>query len=356
MTTRTTVHFADARSMTDVADESVALVVTSPPYPMIEMWDPAFCVLSDVVGAAFEAEAYDTAFDAMHEVLRTVWAECYRALMPGGVLCINIGDATRSFNGSFRRFPNHTRTTEQCRTLGFRVLPSILWHKPTNKPTKFMGAGMLGLNAYVTLEHEHILIFQKGSPRALHERRPRRESAYFWEERNRWFSDLWTDLKGTEQTLPRRYRALRARSGAFPMALPYRLIEMFSVYDDLVLDPFIGTGTTALAAAATRRHCIGYEIQSAFRPVVRETVQRACLESLRRNRARLARHQAFVEQRWAAGKHLKHRNAHYDLPVVARDEQYIRRYDVTAVDEDLDADTYTFHYRPHRLAQSADAA
>ena len=149
---------------------------------------------------------------------------------------------------------------------GFTSLPDILWRKPTNAPNKFMGSGMLPAGAYVTYEHEYILIFRKGGKRAFdrppRRRQLRRRSAYFWEERNVWFSDVWTDLTGDAPGSRR--RETRARSAAFPFELPYRLIQMFSVYGDTVLDPFAGArarrsprrsrrGATASASSGTRR-------------------------------------------------------------------------------------------------------
>src|SRR5690606_1592163 len=137
--------------------------------------------------------------------------------------------------------------------LGFANMPNILWRKQTNAPNKFMGSGMLPAGAYVTLEHEWILVFRKAGKRTFRseaEKKLRRESAFFWEERNTWFSDLW-DLKGVKQKITN--SGSRDRSAAYPFELPYRLINMYSVKGDIVLDPFLGTGTTALAAMATER-------------------------------------------------------------------------------------------------------
>ena len=129
-----------------------------------------------------------------------------------------------------------------------------------------MGSGMLPAGAYVTLEHEYILILRKGSKREFKldaQKQNRRESAFFWEERNAWFSDVWMDLKGTSQNLGN--RTARLRSAAFPFDLPYRLLNMFSVKGDTVVDPFLGIGTTMWAAMAAGRNCIGYEIEARLR-------------------------------------------------------------------------------------------
>ena len=129
-----------------------------------------------------------------------------------------------------------------------------------------MGSGMLPAGAYVTLEHEFILILRKGNKRNFvteADKKRRKQSAFFWEERNLWFSDVWEDLKGTKQN--NIAKEIRERSGAFPFELPYRIINMFSVKEDAILDPFLGTGTTMAAAMATGRNSIGVEIDKNFR-------------------------------------------------------------------------------------------
>lgn len=259
--TRHKVIIGNSQDMTEIDPGSVDLVVTSPPYPMIEMWDEAFGKLNPEITKELKGGNGGRAFDLMHAELEKTWVEVSRVLKEGAIACINIGDATRTIAGDFRRYSSHSRTTEWFEGAGMTSLPSIVWRKPTNAPTKFMGSGMLPPGAYVTLEHEHILIFRKGQRRLFddqEDKRLRGESAYFWEERNQWFSDVWTDLLGASQSLDDDRG--RHRSGAFPFALPYRLISMFSLKDDLVLDPFLGTGTTTLAAIVSRRNSVGYEI------------------------------------------------------------------------------------------------
>ena len=238
----------DARRMAEVGDGEAALIVTSPPYPMIAMWDGAF----EAMGARTYAE--------MHGVLDEVWAECARTLMPGGIAAVVVGDALRTVNGRFRLFPNHARVMHAFEALGFDALPYILWKKPTNKPNAFLGSGFLPPNAYVTLDCEFILLMRKGALRPFKALDPARKgSAYTKAERDVWFSQIW-ELKGARQERGAGAR----RSAAFPPEVPARLIRMFSVDGDLVLDPFAGTGTTLREAARLGRRALGYEIDPAL--------------------------------------------------------------------------------------------
>ena len=182
----------DARARSALQDGSVNLIVTSPPYPMIQMWDEVFAELAPASVQPLAEGRGMVAFEAMHRALDTAWAECHRALAPGGFLALNIGDATRSLDGEFALYPNHARIVSALLNLGLTALPDILWRKPTNAPNKFMGSGMLPGGAYVTYEHEYVLIFRKAGKRCFtpEEKVRRAESAYFWEERNVWFSDL----------------------------------------------------------------------------------------------------------------------------------------------------------------------
>jgi DNA modification methylase len=197
----------------------------------------------------------------------------------------------------------------------------ILWRKPTNAPNKFMGSGMLPPAAYITLEHECILVVRKGANRQFHseeDRMRRRESAYFWEERNAWFSDVWRDVKGVVQNLPD--GRLRKRSGAYPVEVPYRLINMFSVKGDRVVDPFLGTGTTMAAAAAAGRNSAGFELESGFQKAVEATLQSSAEFANQRIRERLTAHLAFVKEKGQNGHRFKHTNRHYGFAVMTAQE------------------------------------
>jgi DNA modification methylase len=346
LVTRQRVVCGDAREMRGVPDQSVHLVVTSPPYPMIEMWDGVFAELSPAAGDALASGDAVAAFDFMHGELDRVWAECSRVLAPGGIACINVGDATRTSAGDFRLFSNHARIIQGAARAGLATLPDILWRKPTNAPNKFMGSGMLPPGAYVTYEHEYVLVFRKGGKRAFEDaeaKRLRQQSAYFWEERNVWFSDVWTDLTGTRQELAT--PDARARSGAFPFELPYRLIQMFSVYGDTVLDPFAGIGTTLAAALASGRNGIVVERDASLVRVIRSTLERAPGAGERRGAERLAAHREFVDARTRAGRPPAHVSQVYGFPVVTRQEVALELLAVADVVAEGDATVAATHAR-----------
>ena len=315
-----TLHFASSQEMHHLQNDSAALVVTSPPYPMIEMWDESLAADDPRIADALQQGDGRRAFDLMHAQLDSVWVECLRVLRPGGIMCINVGDATRSVGGSFALYTNHSRITAACERLGFSSLPPVLWRKPTNAPNKFMGSGMLPAGAYVTYEHEYILIFRKGYKRSFTtaEAGIRRRSAFFWEERNQWFSDIW-DLKGARQLMSG--DQARSRSAAFPLELAYRLVHMYSMQTDVVLDPFAGTGTTTLAAMLGGRSSVGYERLAALGPVIARTLEQATLLDAQIRETRLSSHASFVADRIASGKVLKHHNVHYDMPVMTGQER-----------------------------------
>jgi DNA modification methylase len=339
METEHRIHVGDARELDGLSDGSVELVVTSPPYPMIEMWDDLFGALDPAIEGHLAAGEADAAFEAMHDALAPVWDELARVLVDGGVAAINVGDATRSLGGGFRLFPNRAELVARLRDRGFTLLPEIVWRKPANGHTKFMGSGMVPPNAYPTLEHEYVLVFRNGSePRSFEPGADRRyEAAYFWEERNEWFSDLWTDVQGTGQSLDG--EALRERSAAYPFEIPYRLVQMYSAYGDTVLDPFWGTGTTTLAAMVAGRSSVGYELDREFRAVFDDRVAGVSSLADRVARERLDAHRAF-----AADADVGYEAEHYDFRVKTKQERRIRLYTVGGYERD--GDRYVVAHEP----------
>lgn len=264
----------DARELDNFVDPvSVSLVVTSPPYPMIKMWDDTFSTMNPQIRPLLDNASIESAwlaFEKMHCELDKVWKALFAVCSSGCIVAINIGDATRSFEKNFQLFPNAARCTMSMLKAGFSPLPNIYWKKPTNSPNAFLGSGFLPPNAYVTLDCEHILIFRKGPKRefkSYNEKIHRQNSKYEKIERDLWFSQTWDDIKGVRQKL-----ISGRRSGSFPIEIPRRLIQMFSVRGDNVLDPFIGTGTTAIAAMECDRKCIGIELDGNFVRVANDLV------------------------------------------------------------------------------------
>lgn len=317
----------DARDLKFLRPNTVDLIVTSPPYPMIAMWDECFQAMDESIDKELIEGRPSVAFERMHVQLDKVWDSCAVVLKPGGFICVNIGDATRSTEkNGFSLFSNHARITKALCDLGLVQLPDILWRKPSNAPNKFMGSGMLPAGAYVTYEHEYILIFRKEGKREFNtagEKRKRQESAFFWEERNVWFSDLWQNIKGTKQT-GKKIVLERDRSAAFPVEVPYRLINMYSLIGDLVLDPFAGTGTTSLAAMASARNSIGTDIDKkafgTFASLLTDGIDGANSRVI----TRLEAHSQFIAQREQEGKIVKHANEELKQKVMTAQEVNLR--------------------------------
>jgi len=333
--TKHRINIGPAQKMEQIENNSIELVVTSPPYPMIEMWDEIMVKQNPYIKTSLNKYDGTEAFELMHAELDKVWKEVERVLIPGGFACINIGDATRTINGDFVLYPNHSRIIAAFQKLGVHNLPNILWRKQTNAPNKFMGSGMLPSGAYVTLEHEWILIFRKGRKRQFmsdSEKIKRKESSFFWEERNVWFSDLW-DLKGTKQKIA--YFETRKRSAAYPFEIPYRLINMYSLQGDTVLDPFLGTGTTTLAAIAANRNSVGFEIDPMFFNIISDNIESTPVNyfnSVVQNR--IDQHISFINKRKTDIKksEIKHYNEYLKLPVITNQETDIKFWFVTGLE------------------------
>ncbi len=277
MLTRHKIIIGNSQQMSELIDGSIELMVTSPPYPMIQMWDSLFSETNARIAGLFQSIGNEGTtlqiYDAMHENLAMVWQETYRVLVEGGIACINIGDATRTINGRFQLFPNHSRIIEICEKIGFTTLPYILWKKPTTKPKykgkgAFLGSGFLPPNAYVTLDCEFILLFRKGNLRKFQPKDALRyESALTKTERDEWFSQIWA-LKGIRQTTSE----VERRTAAYPQQIAERLIKMFSIKGETVLDPFLGSGTTTKVAIENDRNSIAYERDANLLPLITKKI------------------------------------------------------------------------------------
>ena len=186
------------------------------------------------------------------------------------------------------------------------------------------------------MEHEYILIFRKGNKRVFatpEEKQNRMMSSFFWEERNSWFSDIW-DFKGARQQTNN--KKLRSRSAAFPILLPFRLINMYSVYGDTVLDPFLGTGTTMLAAMATGRDSIGYEIDQNFSIPIKNRIVEERNKLNNYNVDRISNHLNFIQTYTQEKKALKYNNKYFSFPVMTKQETELKLAFLKTVDEDIE--------------------
>lgn len=326
------IYFGDNYNVS-LEPNSIDLIVTSPPYPMIDIWDDSLLDKDDI--DLFLKAPY-TACDTLCEDLIGIFnTSVYkRAIKDGSIVCINMGDATRSISKKFALYPNHAFVINKMLSYGYTQLPTIIWKKQSNSPNKFMGSGMLPSCAYVTMGHEYILVFRKGTNRVFEgeEKFTRRESAYFWEERNIWFSDIWEGVRGISQKLkdPNIGRAISAR---FPITLPQRLIRMFTSKGDTVLDPFIGTGTTTYAAIAEGRNSLGIELDKGFRRHIldKNRINNLVGFSRRTTKRRILDHIKFILD---YKKEYKHTHNKYDFPVFTKQETDIRfdyPYDIKVI-------------------------
>lgn len=242
--------------MNEVADESVHLVITSPPY-----WQ-----LKDY-GNEKQIGFNDT-YEEYINNLNLVWNECHRVLHRGCRLCINIGDqfARSVYYGRYKVIPIRTEIIKFCETVGFDYMGAIIWQKVTTCHTTggatVMGSFPYPRNGIIKLDYEFILIFKKYGVAPTVNSDIKEQSKLTQEEWNQYFYGHW-NFPGEKQN---KHLAM------FPEELPKRLIKMFSFVGDTVLDPFLGSGTTSLAAKNMNRNSIGYEINEKFLPVIKEKV------------------------------------------------------------------------------------
>lgn len=246
----------DSRQMKIVRDKTVHLVVTSPPYWHIKDYEH-----NKQIGFG----------QTLHEYLISlyaVWKECFRVLQPGRRLVINIGDqfARRSVYGRYKIMPLHAEIISQCENIGYDFLGSIIWQKKTTMNTSggatIMGSYPYPPNGIVEIDYEHILIFKKPGRSPKVPKDTKKKSALSKEEWKEYFSGHW-NFGGTKQD---------EHIAMFPEELPKRIIRMFSFVGETVLDPFLGSGTTAKVALENNRNVIGYEINKEYKKIIEEKV------------------------------------------------------------------------------------
>jgi modification methylase len=241
-------YLGDARSMATLQPDSVHLVLTSPPYWTLKEY-------RDSKGQLGHVSDYET-FIAQ---LDKVWEHCFRALVPGGRLICVVGDvclSRRKNGGRHTVVPLHASIQEHCRTIGFDNLAPIIWYKISNAVYEVEnGSSFLGKpyepNAVIKNDIEFILMERKPGGYRTPDVATRILSVIGAEDHKKWFQQIWNGLTGA---------STRNHPAPFPLELAERLIRMFSFVGDTVLDPFMGTGTTTLAASKSGRNSIGVEI------------------------------------------------------------------------------------------------
>ena len=240
--------------MAEVPDESVHLIATSPPY-----WQ-----LKDY-GDHNQIGFNDTYEDYINN-LNLVWDQCHRVLHKECRLCINIGDqfARSVYYGRYKVIPIRTEIIKFCETVGFDYMGAIIWQKVTTCNTTggatIMGSFPNPRNGILKIDYEFILIFKKHGKAPKVTKEIKEQSKMTTEEWNQFFTGHW-NFAGEKQD---KHLAM------FPEELPRRLIKMFSFVGDTILDPFLGSGTTALAAKNLDRNSIGYEINQDFLPLIQD--------------------------------------------------------------------------------------
>ena len=235
-------------------DRSVHLVITSPPY-----WQLKDYGTDAQIG-------FHESYESYINNLNLVWSECERVLYPGCRLCVNIGDqfARSVYYGRYKVIPIRTEIIKFCETIGFDYMGAIIWQKVTTTNTtggaSIMGSFPYPRNGILKLDYEFILIFKKQGEAPRPTREQKELSAMTKEEWNTYFSGHW-NFGGAKQD---------GHIAMFPEELPRRLIKMFAFQGDTVLDPFMGSGTTNLAARNLGRHSVGYEINPEFVEIAKQ--------------------------------------------------------------------------------------
>jgi len=258
--TRHRLYMGDARNMSSLESESVHLVLTSPPYWTLKEYRDSDAQLGHI-------EDYNL---FLHE-LDKVWKQCFRALVPGGRLICVVGDvclSRRENGGRHTVVPLHASIQEHCRKMGYDNLAPIIWHKISNAAYEVEGgSGFLGKpyepNGVVKNDIEFILMQRKPGGYRAPELATKILSLISAENHKIWFQQIWAGLTGA---------STKHHPAPYPTELAARLIRMFSFVGDTVLDPFLGTGTTTVAAAKWGRNSIGFEVDAHYFKIAQERI------------------------------------------------------------------------------------
>ena len=256
MKTNHKIIIGDSRNMAEVNNESVHLIVTSPPYWQIKDYGD-----KDQIG-------FNDTYEEYIKNLNRVWSECYRVLHTGCRLCVNIGDqfARAATYGRYKIIPIREVIIRFCESIGFDYMGAIIWQKKTTMNTtggaSVMGSFPYPRNGLIEIDYEFILLFKKlgQSPNNI-SKEIKEKSKLSNEEWRKYFTGHW-NFAGEKQG--------NGHIAMFPEELPKRLIKMFSFSGEIVLDPFLGSGTTTMVAVGLNRSSIGYEINKNYLKTIKE--------------------------------------------------------------------------------------
>jgi DNA modification methylase len=221
-----------SEQMEELPDNSVHLMITSPPYNVGKLYDE------------------NLTLNEYKVFLKRVWSEVKRVLVPGGRVCINIANLGRK-----PYIPLHAFIVEDMLDLGFLMRGEIIWNKASSgSPSTAWGSWLSAANPTLRDIHEYILVFSKKtfSKRNPHRRRSTISKAEFLE----FTKSVWTFAAEPATKV--------GHPAPFPVELPYRLIQLYTFEGEVVLDPFMGSGQTAIAAIKTKRHYVGYDINENY--------------------------------------------------------------------------------------------
>ncbi len=223
---------ASSERMSDLPDASVHLMVTSPPYNVGKDYD------------------VDLTLEEYLSFLRRVWAETWRVLVPGGRACINVANLGRK-----PYIPLHSYIIADLLDLGFLMRGELIWDKAASASSSTAwGSWQSASNPTLRDVHEYILVFSKGNFRRA--KMDGRTDTITRDEFLEFTKSVWTFTAESAKKI--------GHPAPFPVELPYRLIQLYTYTDEVVLDPFMGSGQTALAALKANRHYVGYEVNADY--------------------------------------------------------------------------------------------
>lgn len=235
-----------SEKMNELPDNSVHLMVTSPPYNVGKEYDE------------------NLTLEEYRKFLVRVWKEVYRVLVPGGRVCINIANLGRK-----PYIPLHTFIVEDMLALGLLMRGEIIWNKASSaSPSTAWGSWLSAANPILRDIHEYILVFSKGMFRR--NTNNRRKSSISKDEFLEFTKSIWT--------FPAEPAHKVGHPAPFPVELPYRLIQLYTFEGDVVLDPFIGSGQTAIATIKTERHYAGYDIDQEYVKLAERRIREFAME------------------------------------------------------------------------------